>query len=179
MAGFISAPVALADSFSLTDVITTITFTLPASPTPSFFQAGGSFEIDGVSLQINGASDTANLFFYSAPSLGGLAITDANGTLLNQQGGVVYSGTEASPTFFTGVYLFNNLALPDNSNPIYAGNFAMTVTPPLPTPEPSSILLVGLGLIGLSGAVLLCKKTQRPSSGVAPAQVSRAERYLA
>jgi hypothetical protein len=156
------APAASADSFSLTDGTNLITFSLPASPTPSFFEPGGSFEQDGISVVVNGVTNTENLFFFSAPSSGGLAISDGTTTLVNQQGGVVYTGTEDAPTFVPGTYPLTNLLLPDNSSAVLTNDFVLTISGSATVPEPSTALLLGFSLLALGGAGLLRKRIQRP-----------------
>jgi hypothetical protein len=159
------APAASADSFSLTDGTNLITFSLPASPTPSFFEPdpGGSFEIDAIAVLVNGVTNTENLFFYSAPASGGMAISDGTTTLVNQQGGVVYTGTEDAPTFVPGTYPLTNLLLPDNSSAVLTNNFVLTITGAATVPEPSSAVLLGFSLLALGGAGLLRKKIQQPN----------------
>jgi PEP-CTERM motif len=153
------APSARPDTFNLTDGTNVIAFSLAASPTPTSFTSGSFFEVDGVSVDVNGSAETENLFFFNSSQMGGLGIGTETSTLLNQQGPMLYGGSEQSPTFSPQTFSLTNLALPDGTNALFANDFTLTITPSNESvPEPSSILLLGMGLMGLACAYAIRRK---------------------
>ncbi len=153
------APSARPDTFSLTDGTNVIVFSLPANPIPSSFTGGSDFEVDGVSVDVNGSPETESFFFFNSSESGGLTIADVNNALLNQQGPMVYGGTEQSPTFSPQTFSLKNLTFPDGTNAVFANDFTLTIVGSSESvPEPSSILLLGMGLMGLAYASALRRK---------------------
>ena len=153
------APSARPDTFNLTDGTNVITFSLASAPTPDSFTSGVFFEVDGVSVDVNGSLETEILDFFNTSQLGGLSIGDVNATLLNQQGSMVYGGTEQSPTFSPHTFSLANLTFPDATNAVFANDFTLTITSSSESvPEPSSILLLGMGLMGLACAYAIRRK---------------------
>jgi hypothetical protein len=160
-----AASVAHADVFTLTSGGTTISFTLPGTPTVSGSEPdNGGFYLNSVAVDVNGTTSNKELAFYlaGAGTFGGLSIEDANqgadfddgtGLLIDQSGSQLFSGTITSPTFLLGSFALTNL-VPNSFSPAFTGNFSVSITssaPPAITPEPSSVALLTTGLVGVAG----------------------------
>src|ERR1700721_274741 len=74
----LAAKAATIDNFSFTDGANTITFSLPASPTPSFVDpncpntGSGDFCIENQTILVNGVATQADLNFFSISNSGGI-----------------------------------------------------------------------------------------------------------
>jgi PEP-CTERM motif len=135
----LAASSAHADDFTAVGYGNTYTWQSPAAPTPSLYTIGNFFNTDA-DISLNGAPAVPDTFTWFSASQGGLF---AEGDFsLNMYGDQAYSGPESNPVFIPGVYIgsLNNDGL---------GDFTVTITA---TPEPSSLILLGTGLLGAVGA---------------------------
>lgn len=156
----LAAPTLLAhaDTFTLTGGSTTISFSLAASPTLSGTGTAcpsdidGEFCIDGTTLTVNGKTSTGDFEFYDMTNLGGLDIVNlATGNyVVDQYGAQLFTGTVSAPTFTPGTYALLNFGIPAT----YTQDFSLTIAAPSTTtvtPEPSSLFLLGSGLLSATG----------------------------
>jgi PEP-CTERM motif len=130
-------------AYSLTGP-TDVTFELP----DTFSVAGGNyglgegFFVTPLDLTIDGTPVSGDFLIFCSSSMGG-AFEDSDG-LVNLTGSQLYTGPENDPTmsgFPGGTPLFDF-----NTG---AGGYTLTVTPSVATPEPTSVILMGTGLLSL------------------------------
>ena len=145
------------DNFVLTDGTNTMSWTLPSSPIPTLVNVGGgsNFVVAPTAILENGTTTvTQALEFYTTAQQGGFSdFPEIPVTTFDTFGAQIFSGTTAAPTFVVGDYTFTSPF--DNWTLSNATNLDLKIST---VPEPSSILLLGAGLLGLMGMVLRRKR---------------------
>lgn len=146
--------------FTLTatgDTTDSMTWTLPSSPTVLPGDSSSiSFTIRGVQVMVNGSPVTSDIFFYNTTGNDG----GFSNNIFNTFDYQTFSGTTANPTFIPGTYTppaedevtENDV---DSWSLSGADNLTLTIAT---APEPSSMLLLGSGLVGLMGMGLRRKR---------------------
>ncbi len=145
------------DNFTYQEGGNTFTWQLPSSPTISAdnYLPGLAFAITDVTYSENDIpQNPASLTFLSLPVGGGFFLFDTFQGVLSF-GSQIYSGTEDAPTFLTGTFSLPDYFSSTDGNGIPA---TLTITP---VPEPSSLMLLGTGMLALLGLAL---KKRSPSS---------------
>jgi hypothetical protein len=152
--GLVSASRAQADgvdTFMYTFDGNTFVWQLPSSPP---IEAGNVFPtffaILDVKYSENGVDQTPSEFdFFNASGFGGFQIiTPSLTSPADTFGAPLYSGMEDAPTFIPGTYQLNN---DSPTGPI--GTLVIS-TSSVSLPEPSSLILLGSGLLSLLGFAL-------------------------
>lgn len=147
--------------FTLTGEGNTFTFSLPSNPTPNSSTNGTSFTLDNIMVTEGLIGFTTDIKFSNLTAGGGLDFSIPSppplpGTDLDLVGPQLYSGLEASPMFSatTTPFVLNR---PKQDN----NDFTLAIVD-LSVPEPSSIWLLGIGLLALAGAGMVRGKLLTP-----------------
>ncbi len=146
------------DNFTYEEGDNTFTWQLPSSPTllPANFLPGLAFVITDVSYSENDIpQNPASLIFSSDAGRGGFFLFDTFQGILSY-GSQIYSGTEDTPTFLEGTF-----SLPDYFSSSDGSGIPATLTIKS-VPEPSSLMLLGMGMLALLGLAL----KKRPYSSI-------------
>lgn len=115
-----------------------LNFQLAGTPTTAITNDGG-FELDNVTT----SAGLRNILFFDTSDGGGLTV-DGSGLPYGPQ---LFSGTDVDPTF-----LLNTFELSNNPD-LATDDYTLSITQVSPTPEPSSLLMLGTGALAVCGAM--------------------------
>jgi len=147
----IAAGSAKADSTLLSYTLTgpdTASFTLAVNPTVADSLNQFGFDLTPTNLVVDGVHVSDLLFFYSGdPMFLGVPVPGPAGGLSgfifpSLVGPQLYSGPESAPTMLTGTFALTDF---DTGTEKYT-----LVVAPVSTPEPATLALFGVGLLGMA-----------------------------
>ncbi len=144
------------DNFTYQEGDNTFTWQLPSSPTllPENFFPGSGFDITDVTYSENDILQNPAVLTFSSLPYGGFFLWDNYQGVLSF-GSQLYSGTEDAPTFLEGTYSLPDIFSGSDPN----GTATLTIKS---VPEPSSLMLLGMGMLALLGLAL----KKRPYSSI-------------
>ncbi|MGB2633356.1 MAG: PEP-CTERM sorting domain-containing protein [Candidatus Acidiferrum sp.] len=131
----------------------TFTWSLPANPgmTSDNVDVGDYFTFSNVSLSENGEAMSGTFDFYHTNWGGGFDLwTGANFPLIDAYGPQLYTGPESAPTLLPGTFSVTDYG--NDNCPVYGGTLEV-----IPTPEPSTLYMLAIGLALMLGFALLRK----------------------
>ena len=164
----VHAKAATMDLFTLTNNSSTYSFSLPASPTPTFTGngcidkqgSGNDFCVDPTAVTVNGTVHSGySVEFFTSSADGGLEIFNSSDhTILNFYGSQIFSGMVSAPHFTLGTYNFTFNNSNENCDEDCDNQSAKLVISQIspstsPVPEPSSLVMMSSGLLAAAGAV--------------------------
>lgn len=131
----------------------TFTWDLPTNPVnaPNNIYSGEGFLISDLSFTENGAAMVGTLDFYNNSCGGGFDLWVGNYSFLsNAYGSQLYTGLENAPTMLPGTFSLTDYG--NGSGSAYGGTLEV-----IPTPEPSALYMLAIGLALMLGLALLRK----------------------
>jgi hypothetical protein len=164
----VHAKAATIDLFTITSNSDTYSFSLAASPTPTFtgdgcIEAAGSgkdFCVDPTSVTVNSSVHKHySVEFFVFDAAGGLEIFNSSDhSVFNVTGSQVFSGMVSAPTFTLGTYTLRLSGTGDcdgecETQPAKLVISEVSPGTTSPVPEPSSLVMMSSGLLAAAGAV--------------------------
>jgi len=146
--GLFATPGAKADSidqFTYTVGSSTYSWQLPSTQFVGDFELFSSFTLYDVAYSVDGSSHHGDFDFYTNSEGGGFDLYTPSGTVkINAFGDQLFTGFVFFPTFLTGTY-----SLVDYGKFSGGQSGSLTIAPVSKAPEPSTVVFLASGLLGL------------------------------